>query len=303
MSETVAAPPPSVEVVIPSDPVQEVIDGLIIDIQNAESAGSVTSEMVGNVFNFLNERAKTTAAKAREIDDEKTARAAGDVAIQNSVDALRTQLTALVATAQGDASAAVAAATAATAAAQINAEKLAQLTGKNLTDAIESINEILAFLDGIKDTETLAAKMEAVDAAITSINAVAADVSSRMETTEAQCADIVSKFGTLKEGTERALAEMSLKLDGKASASAVADLSAAVAGKADAASVDGALRRVQTLEAGAASLPELTQRVGALEAVEPPAKFEELASEAEYEARKAAGTLESDKLYYIPDAT
>lgn len=303
MSETVTAPPPSVEVVDPLDPVQEVIDGIIIDIQNAESAGSVTSEMVGNVFNFLNDRAKATAAKAREIDDEKAARAAGDTAIQNSVEALRTQLTTLVATAQGDASAAVAAATAATAAAQANTEKLAQLTGKNLTDAIESINEILAFLDGIKDTETLAAKMAAVDAAIASIDAVAADVSSRMESTEAQCAEIVSKFGTLKEGTERALAEMSLKLDGKASASAVADLSAAVAGKADAASVDGALRRVQTLEAGTASLPELTQRVGALEAVEPPAKFEELASEAEYEARKAAGTLESDKLYYIPEAT
>lgn len=289
---------------IPAIPIEQVlVDEIIIDILAAETAGAVTAEMVGKVFDYLNKKAQSTETKTLEIDDEKAARAAGDAAVQRNVEALRVQLLALIQAAQSDAATAVATAVAAADKATDNAEKLNLLTGKNLTDAIESLNEVLAFLDGIKDAETLAQKMAAVHAAIAEIEETTTNVAARMDTTEAQCADIVSKFETLKEATERTLSDMSLKLDGKASASAVADLSTVVAGKADSASVDGALRRVQALETATADLPLLSQRVDALEGEEPPAKFEEIASEAEYEARKAAGTLESDKLYYIPDAT
>lgn len=294
---------PDLETLPTPNQTQTLVDGLIIDIKNAETAGAVTSEMVGQVFEYLNEQAKTTAAKTREIDDEKSARAAGDATIQSNVEAIREQLLALIQTTQADAASAVETANAANIKATTNADTLAQLSGKNLSDAIESLNEVLAFLDGIKDSETLAAKMTAITNAVAEIKATATDVAGRMDDTEAQGLEIVSKFGTLKETTERVLADMTLKLDSKASATAVADLGTAVAGKADAASVDGALRRVQALETATADLPLLFQRVDALEGVEPPAKFEEIASEAEYEARKAAGTLESDKLYYIPDAT
>lgn len=47
--------------------------------------------------------------------------------------------------------------------------KINQITGENLTDAIESLNEVIAFLTGYKDTDTLSALLAAISEKITAL--------------------------------------------------------------------------------------------------------------------------------------
>lgn len=100
--------------------------------------------------------------------------------------------------------------------------------------------------------------------------------------------DVGYRVNTLSDS--KASAESVNTLSGVVSA-----LSATVANKADCnsvATVDGRVTALETDVAGVGS------RVSALEGKQ---MFEEVASEEEYEVRRAAGTLDSDKLYYMPE--
>ena len=98
---------------------QEYIDDLIIVIETAEDAESVTNQMVAAVLGFLNEHLKLVS-QGKEIEAEEAARIAADAALQKAIDAVSLRIDRLV--------------------------------GNNASQAIDNFNEILAFLDGLKDS-------------------------------------------------------------------------------------------------------------------------------------------------------
>ena len=112
---------------------QEYIDDLIIVIETAEDAESVTNQMVAAVLGFLNEHLKLVS-QGKEIEAEEAARIAADAALQKAIDAVSLRIDRLV--------------------------------GDNASQAIDNFNEILAFLDGLKDSDSLAALLADINARI-----------------------------------------------------------------------------------------------------------------------------------------
>ena len=64
---------------------QEYIDDLIIVIETAEDAGSVTNQMVAAVLDFLNVNLKKVS-QGEEVLEEEAARIAADAALQKAID-------------------------------------------------------------------------------------------------------------------------------------------------------------------------------------------------------------------------
>ena len=97
---------------------QEYIDDLIIVIETAEDAESVTNQMVAAVLGFLNEHLKLVS-QGKEVEAEEAARIAADAALQKAIDAVSLRIDRLV--------------------------------GNNASQAIDNFNEILNFLNGLKE--------------------------------------------------------------------------------------------------------------------------------------------------------
>ena len=112
---------------------QEYIDDLIIVIETAEEAESVTNQMVAAVLDFLNVNLKKSA-RGEEIQTEEAARIAADAALQKAIDAVSLRIDRLV--------------------------------GNNASQAIDNFNEILNFLNGLKDSDSLAALLADINARI-----------------------------------------------------------------------------------------------------------------------------------------
>lgn len=74
---------------------QEYIDDLIIVIETAEDAESVTNQMVAAVLGFLNEHLKLVS-QGKEIEAEEAARIAADAALQKAIDAVSLRIDRLV---------------------------------------------------------------------------------------------------------------------------------------------------------------------------------------------------------------
>ena len=74
---------------------QEYIDDLIIVIETAEDAESVTNQMVAAVLDFLNEHLKLVS-QGKEIEAEEAARIAADAALQKAIDAVSLRIDRLV---------------------------------------------------------------------------------------------------------------------------------------------------------------------------------------------------------------
>ena len=123
---------------------QSFIDNLITFIADAETPESVTNEIVARIFDFLNKRYKELSTIPAEIDAEKSERIAADNAIQQTIQLIHDTLQQVKGTA-----------TAAKNKAESNEGAINTLLGKNATTAIESFNEVIAFLSGIKDDESL----------------------------------------------------------------------------------------------------------------------------------------------------
>ena len=112
---------------------QEYIDDLIIVIETAEDAGSVTNQMVAAVLDFLNVNLKKVS-QGEEVLEEEAARIAADAALQKAIDAVSLRIDRLV--------------------------------GNNASQAIDNFNEILNFLNGLKDSDSLAALLADINARI-----------------------------------------------------------------------------------------------------------------------------------------
>lgn len=96
---------------------QEIVDGLIITIQEAETAGSITNEMLAKILSYLNQSIKTLKSLPGSLQTETSERIAADQSLQNAVDAIL---------GVGDA-----------------------------TTAIDSLKELKEFLAGVNNTDTL----------------------------------------------------------------------------------------------------------------------------------------------------
>lgn len=127
-----------------ADTTQTFIDNLITVIWNAEDPESVTNEMVARVFDYLNKGYKDLLTNNSAVATEKSERQAADAALQRTIDTVQLALSTVQKTAE---SAQTAAAT--------NRQSINLILGKNASQAIENFNEILAFLEGVKDSDSL----------------------------------------------------------------------------------------------------------------------------------------------------
>lgn len=112
---------------------QEYIDDLILVIETAEDAESVTNQMMAAVLDFLNVNLKKVSQNEK-IQEEEAARIAADAVLQKAIDAVSLHIDRLV--------------------------------GNNASQAIDNFNEILEFLNGLKDSDSLTALLADIDARI-----------------------------------------------------------------------------------------------------------------------------------------
>lgn len=127
---------------------QEFIDDLITVIDSAEAAESVTNQMVAAVFDFLNESLKKVS-NSTEVQEEAAARIAADLDLKEAINketADRTKANSIL----EQATAAI-------------TSRIDKLVGNNASQAIDNFNEIIAFLNGIKDTESLTGLLAAMN--------------------------------------------------------------------------------------------------------------------------------------------
>lgn len=139
---------------------QKATENLIKAILNAEASGSVTPQMVANVLDYLFKTLKTNNETATSsITTERNDRISADGDLSTSIGNLQRSLsilaTSLITAQQGI---------------DANKSSINTLLGKNASDAIESFNEVIDFLEGVKDDETLVAKLNALNQADSGIN-------------------------------------------------------------------------------------------------------------------------------------
>lgn len=127
-----------------ADTTQTFIDNLITVIWNAEDPESVTNEMVARVFDYLNKGYKDLLTNNSAVATEKSEREAADAALQRTIDTVQLAISAIKKTAED-----------AQTAAATNRQSINLILGKNASQAIENFNEILAFLEGVKDSDSL----------------------------------------------------------------------------------------------------------------------------------------------------
>ena len=146
---------------------KEEIIGIIEDINNATEPGSVTNRMMATVLNYLAETLITgdTIEDIEDLKDRMTTvegELDGISQIQDALSQLRLDLTA-EATARGDGDSALS-----TRIGQLETA-LNTLMNGDVTSAIESFNEILDFLNGVTDDETLTGLLNNINQRITSL--------------------------------------------------------------------------------------------------------------------------------------
>lgn len=134
-----------------ADATQQFIDNLIKTIWNAEDAESVTNDMVARVFDFLNTGYKNLLTNNSAVNDERAERQAADAALQRTVDMLQLALQSVRQTAE-------------------EADRdirtldgtINNLFNGNISQAIETFTEVVKFLEGIRDSETMVGFLNAI---------------------------------------------------------------------------------------------------------------------------------------------
>ena len=123
---------------------QNFIDGLILTIEQAEDPESVTNGMVAAVLDYLNQSYKDMLTNNQGMQQEKAEREAADAAIRRTIDTVNVAKQSLSQTAN-----------AAQSKANANEQRInTLLNGDSVTAAIDTFNELKAFLEGVKNTDT-----------------------------------------------------------------------------------------------------------------------------------------------------
>lgn len=123
---------------------QEFIDGLILKIKSTEEPESVTNTMLAAVLEHFSDNYRELLDASAELDLERAQRQAADAALSSTIDTLTYALS------QVNESLKVV-----RQAADANTAAIDALTGENASRAIDNFNEILRFLQGLKDDENL----------------------------------------------------------------------------------------------------------------------------------------------------
>lgn len=131
---------------------QKFIDDLITVIWDAEDPESVTNEMVARVFDYLNKGYKDLLTNNSAVQTEKSERVAADAALQRTIDTLQLALQTVTGTANE-----------AKTAAATNRQSIDTILGKNASQAIENFQEIIKFLEGVKDNDSLVALLSVIN--------------------------------------------------------------------------------------------------------------------------------------------
>jgi len=142
---------------------QEFIDNLITVIYSAEDPESVTNEMVARVFDHLNKGYKNLLTNIQAVATESAERQAADAALQRNIDGVGSNVELL----RGELHRSTSALN--TWIAEVNdktdgvlektrqnRETIDAILDSNASDAIDNFNEIISFLEGVKDDQTLA---------------------------------------------------------------------------------------------------------------------------------------------------
>ncbi len=144
---------------------QKFIDDLITFIAEAEQPKSVTNEIVARVMNFLNTGYKDLLDNRADVATEQAQRKAADKALQETIDALQTALETVSTTAD-----------AAKTAAATNKASIDTLLGDNASAAIESFNEVITFLSGVKDDASLTSLLDGMNTNISTLGGKVEDL-------------------------------------------------------------------------------------------------------------------------------
>ncbi len=149
---------------------QKFIDDLITFIAEAEQPKSVTNEIVARVMNFLNTGYKDLLDNRADVATEQAQRKAADKALQETTDALQTALETVSTTAN-----------AAKSATETNKASIDKLLGDNASAAIESFNEVITFLSGVKDDASLTSLLDGMNTNISTLVCEVADLETESE--------------------------------------------------------------------------------------------------------------------------
>ena len=123
---------------------QEFIDGLILTIEQAEDPESVTNSMVAAVMDYLNKSYKDLLTNNQGVKEEKAERQAADAALQRSIDTVNLAIETIRNNVQS-----------ASTKADSNEQRINTLIdGDGVTAAIDTFNELKAFLEGVTNKDT-----------------------------------------------------------------------------------------------------------------------------------------------------
>lgn len=118
------------------NPNQQQIDALIQFIEDAEDPATVTNVIVATVLAYLADKVKTMSTTS-DLENEVTVRQTADTALDGRITALQTSLNTLM--------------------------------SGNVTDAIESFNEVINFLAEVTDDETLTGLLNQINNRLTNV--------------------------------------------------------------------------------------------------------------------------------------
>lgn len=134
------------------------IEDLIFQIETTEVAGSVTNEMVARIFTYLMDEIGEVSGSTA-VEDEAHDRAAADAVLQKNIDNLSTSLRAEISSVNASLGTSV-----------LNlSNRLDNVLSVSKSDYIDTLNEVLNFLDGVKQSDTLLNKLAELKTAINDI--------------------------------------------------------------------------------------------------------------------------------------
>lgn len=252
---------------------QEIIDALIVQVKDAETAGAISNEMVGTILDWINTIQKDVAEVPNDLSKETTARQLADTGIRTSVTLLEQRVKEVESLSDG------------------NNKAISTLLGKNANSTIESFNEIIKFLEGVSDTEKLVSKLNAINERI-------GNAERRITTAEGDISGATDNIGNLQQdlSTVDDHAQNALEKAGIAEKNAENALKFAESAARTAAATSEA---VNTVNSHTGIINNIRDKIETLEGAK---HFEEVASEEELQARLAAGTLKEDILYFVAES-
>ena len=148
---------------------QEFIDALILTIETAEDPDSVTNEMVAAVMDYLNASYKEVRESTKGLTDEERERKAADILHDRAIKDIQTAIDKL-----------------STAIAENQNRLTTLIDGDKATQAIDTFNELKAFLEGVTNKETFLGLLNTVredlDIAVGSTSKLRSDITALQET-------------------------------------------------------------------------------------------------------------------------